>query len=172
MFAFVLPHCSVLLTVAGSVYTCGAGQCVGFPIVVGDNTLTAVTSADAGVAKDLDVPTGVKVLSSQSIRHISCGWGHSLAVSHAGDLYAWGHNDHGQLGLGVRQKVRHVPALVRRLPDDWEDQQREIEELVERTAQNIGSCACTRTHMAPLASEPFHAGSCLQDTQSLDCLQS
>jgi hypothetical protein len=121
------------------VYTCGAGQCVGFPVVVGDNTLTNVTSTDAGVAKDVDTPTGVKVLSAHSIRHISCGWGHSLAVSHAGDLYAWGHNDSGQLGLGVKQKIRHVPALVRRLPDDWEDQQRELQDLVDATARRIGT---------------------------------
>ena len=141
---------SILLTVAGSVYTCGAGQCVGFPVVVGDNTLTNVTSTDAGVAKDIDVPTGVKVLSAHSIRHVSCGWGHSLAVSHAGDLYAWGYNDSGQLGLGVKQKIRYVPALVRRLPDDWEDQQQELQELVEATARRIGTYDCHAGTVAPV----------------------
>ncbi len=34
--------CSVLLTVAGSVYVCGAGQYLGFPVVPGEDTLSAV----------------------------------------------------------------------------------------------------------------------------------
>jgi hypothetical protein len=51
----------VLLTVAGSVYTCGAGSCVGIPVVVGDNVVSTVTSAEVGVPHDVDIPTGLKV---------------------------------------------------------------------------------------------------------------
>jgi alpha-tubulin suppressor-like RCC1 family protein len=95
--------------------------------------------------QDLDTPVGLKVLSEHSIRYISCGWAHSLAVSHAGDLYAWGQNDHGQLGLGVSTNPRLVPALVRRLPDGWQEQQEEVAELVEAAARRIGECTCSRS---------------------------
>ena len=70
---------------------------------------------------------------------VACGWGHSLAVSHSGDLYAWGHNDCGQLGLGTTQKLRYLPGLVRRLPDDWEDQQQELQAMIDANAARIGA---------------------------------
>ena len=43
---------------------------------------------------------------------VTCGWGHCMAVSQTtGQLYTWGLNSHGQLGLGDIQK-RTVPTLV------------------------------------------------------------
>ena len=43
---------------------------------------------------------------------VSCGWGHCLAVSRTtGQLYSWGLNSHGQLGLGDVQK-RTTPTQV------------------------------------------------------------
>ena len=31
---------------------------------------------------------------------LSCGWGHTWMLSAQGDLYSWGHNANGELGLG------------------------------------------------------------------------
>ena len=43
---------------------------------------------------------------------VSCGWGHCLAVSRTtGQMYSWGLNSHGQLGLGDVQK-RVTPTIV------------------------------------------------------------
>ncbi|CAE8581293.1 unnamed protein product, partial [Polarella glacialis] len=44
---------------------------------------------------------------------LACGWRHLLALTHDGQVYAWGDNGQGQLGLGqVRSPVTR-PALVR-----------------------------------------------------------
>jgi alpha-tubulin suppressor-like RCC1 family protein len=42
---------------------------------------------------------------------VSAGRSHSLGLRSDGCLYAWGLNDHGQLGLGDIQE-RHVPTLI------------------------------------------------------------
>lgn len=47
----------------------------------------------------LDVPTEVEALAGIKISKISAGGWHSLALSEFGDLYAWGWNDTGQLGI-------------------------------------------------------------------------
>lgn len=78
------------------------------------------------------------MLSRYSIRQVACGYGHSLAVSHAGDLFSWGANEYGQLGLGVYHKIRYAPALVQRLPDDWEEQREELKALADANAASIG----------------------------------
>jgi hypothetical protein len=33
---------------------------------------------------------------------ISCGWGHSMALTECGHVYSWGSNEFGQLGIGNR----------------------------------------------------------------------
>ena len=42
------------------------------------------------------------------------GSSHRLFLTHEGDVYAWGQNDHGQLGLGDRVD-RKVPTVVESL---------------------------------------------------------
>ncbi|GMI41485.1 hypothetical protein TrCOL_g11322 [Triparma columacea] len=49
--------------------------------------------------------------TSQPFVDISCGWGHTLALTSGGELYAWGLNTYGQLGLGDT-KARQEPARV------------------------------------------------------------
>jgi hypothetical protein len=45
---------------------------------------------------------------------VSCGWGHCLAVSSTtGQLYSWGLNAHGQLGLGdVQKRIEPTQVIV------------------------------------------------------------
>ena len=42
----------------------------------------------------------IDTLEAQVIRHVSCGDSHSVAVTDAGQVFAWGNNRHGQLGCG------------------------------------------------------------------------
>lgn len=52
-----------------------------------------------GDLTNLDEPTEVRALSGIKITKIRAGGWHSLALSESGDLYIWGWNDTGQLGI-------------------------------------------------------------------------
>ena len=45
------------------------------------------------------------------IKKCSAGYGHTLALSEKGDIYAFGFNIKGQLGTGDR-KSRFVPVMI------------------------------------------------------------
>ncbi|KAG5891569.1 hypothetical protein JTB14_015836 [Gonioctena quinquepunctata] len=53
-----------------------------------------------GKLDDEPEPVLVEALAGIKIKQISAGGWHSCAVSEDGDLYAWGWNSNGQLGLG------------------------------------------------------------------------
>ncbi|KAM3960115.1 RCC1 domain-containing protein 1 [Aphomia sociella] len=76
-------HC-MLLTDTGRVYTWGNGR----RLQLGHGDL-----------ENLDLPTEIEALAGIKIIKISAGGWHSLALSEFGDLYAWGWNDTGQLGI-------------------------------------------------------------------------
>lgn len=42
---------------------------------------------------------------------VACGYEHSLALTDKGDLYVWGKNDNGQLGIGKVTDIAY-PVLV------------------------------------------------------------
>ena len=48
---------------------------------------------------------------------ISCGWAHTLARTAAGDVYAWGFNAYGQLGLGHVNAMHYPTAVTPALPE-------------------------------------------------------
>ncbi|KAI3354346.1 hypothetical protein L3Q82_018869, partial [Scortum barcoo] len=43
---------------------------------------------------------------------VACGSSHSLALTKGGDVFSWGLNSHGQLGLGKDVSLQHTPVLV------------------------------------------------------------
>ncbi|EFJ17371.1 hypothetical protein SELMODRAFT_179009 [Selaginella moellendorffii] len=53
-----------------------------------------------GNSSDLFVPHPIKALQGLEIRQIACGDSHCLAVTADGEVYSWGRNQNGQLGLG------------------------------------------------------------------------
>jgi alpha-tubulin suppressor-like RCC1 family protein len=65
--------------------------------------------------KDKSSPTSVTSLAGKSIIDISCGYMHSVALTESGDLYAWGSNEHSQLGIPATPTIVAIPALVPRL---------------------------------------------------------
>ncbi|KAK9506239.1 hypothetical protein O3M35_008210 [Rhynocoris fuscipes] len=61
--------------------------------------------------EDVRKPKIVKILATYNVIQIACGYRHCLALTNKGELYAWGSNEYGQLGLGL--KVKSVPQPTR-----------------------------------------------------------
>lgn len=81
---------SVALSDDGSVYTWGAndkGQ-LGEGSKIGQN------------------PTPKRIQMEDKVIKISCGKHHTLALTEHGEIYTWGSNHHGQLGIGSTSKSR------------------------------------------------------------------
>ncbi|XP_013358205.1 PREDICTED: E3 ISG15--protein ligase HERC5-like [Chinchilla lanigera] len=55
------------------------------------------------------------ILHEKDIIHIACGYYHSLALSKGGELFAWGQNVHGQLGVGRMFPSTPTPQAVQSL---------------------------------------------------------
>ena len=67
-----------------------------------------------GDCNDVFIPQTISSLSGCNIVKIACGDTHTLAVTDCGDLYAFGRNQNGQLGLGTTHDAivpQHVEAL-------------------------------------------------------------
>ncbi|XP_051009127.1 probable E3 ubiquitin-protein ligase HERC4 isoform X9 [Acomys russatus] len=61
------------------------------------------------------VPRNIKSLSDIQIVQVACGYYHSLALSKASEVFCWGQNKYGQLGLGVDCKKQTSPQLIKSL---------------------------------------------------------
>ncbi|XP_041835382.1 probable E3 ubiquitin-protein ligase HERC3 [Melanotaenia boesemani] len=57
-------------------------------------------------------PSRVPIPLSIQIIQVACGNFHSLALTNGGDVFSWGSNTHGQLGLGKEVSKQHKPVLV------------------------------------------------------------
>ncbi|MEE6488184.1 hypothetical protein FKM82_015154 [Ascaphus truei] len=68
-----------------------------------------------GVEEYTRVPRNIKSLSEIQIVQVACGHHHSLALSKASDVYAWGQNRYGQLGLGYELKKESAPRQIKSL---------------------------------------------------------
>ncbi len=64
-----------------------------------------------GTATNRHTPVAVTLPGGAHATAITGGDGHSLALGSDGTLYAWGYNDHGQLGDGTTAD-RHTPVTV------------------------------------------------------------
>ena len=42
----------------------------------------------------------ISVLKDEFIKEVCCGYAHTLAITINGNVYSWGNNQQGQLGLG------------------------------------------------------------------------
>lgn len=89
---------SIFVTKQGDVWSCGAGEC---------GQLGTGRCTKREVPTIVPFPQGIQIVDS------ACGWGHVIVTSVNSEVFAWGLNKHGQLGLGDTL-TRHQPV---RLPD-------------------------------------------------------
>ncbi|XP_054996003.1 probable E3 ubiquitin-protein ligase HERC6 [Sorex araneus] len=67
------------------------------------------------VTASVHIPRTIKSLKGIRIIQVSCGDHHSLALTEGGQLFSWGSNSHGQLGLGEEGPSQAEPRPVRSL---------------------------------------------------------
>ena len=84
----------------GEVWTWGEGQCG----QLGCGRHTKKMTPQLAAAKTLSS-------DNNGFVDVQCGWSHCLALSSANEIFAWGLNAHGQLGLGDI-KARDVPHKI------------------------------------------------------------
>lgn len=65
-----------------------------------------------GSIENEEEPILVKALEGIRIVSIAAGGWHSCALSEQGDLYTWGWNSNGQLGIGDEYSVMATPHVV------------------------------------------------------------
>ncbi|XP_032680006.1 RCC1 domain-containing protein 1 [Odontomachus brunneus] len=89
---------TILLAENGDVYSMGMGT----RGQLGHNDL-----------EDCDNPRLIEALAGLRVVHISAGGWHSAVVTDQGDLYTWGWNTNGELGIESEDtKVHAVPTLI------------------------------------------------------------
>ncbi|XP_072351454.1 probable E3 ubiquitin-protein ligase HERC4 [Scyliorhinus torazame] len=73
-----------------------------------------VTKDTAAATKEFFItkPQLLKSLSEKNIIQVACGNNHSLALSKDGQLFAWGQNTYGQLGIDTKGASQPVPRCV------------------------------------------------------------
>lgn len=64
-----------------------------------------------GTIENATEPTLLEALDGVLVKSIDCGGWHSVAISYSGDLYIWGWNESGQLGLPCAQQYANVKPL-------------------------------------------------------------
>ncbi|XP_070543560.1 probable E3 ubiquitin-protein ligase HERC1 isoform X2 [Ptychodera flava] len=112
---------SVALTKDGRVFTFGQDRLTGIP---------------EGRGRPTNKPQQVPGLSSYFMEDIDVGSEHTIALTSSGDVFAWGSNGDGQLGLGHTNSVRE-PAMVSGLQ-----------------GKNIRQISAGRTHSAAWTAPP------------------
>ncbi|KAM6916059.1 putative E3 ubiquitin-protein ligase HERC4 [Xenentodon cancila] len=61
------------------------------------------------------VPRNIKSLSDVQIAQVTCGYWHSLSLSRGGQVFSWGQNRYGQLGLGKNGQSYSTPQIIQSL---------------------------------------------------------
>jgi alpha-tubulin suppressor-like RCC1 family protein len=111
----LLPAGTTVTAVSAGRFHCLALTSAGHVLAWGENLRGELGD---GTRVDSSVPVRVKLPRRVKVVAISAGFGHSLAVTASGHVFAWGNNQRGQLGDGTTTDrltpVRvHLPARTR-----------------------------------------------------------
>uniref|UniRef100_A0A665WB05 HECT and RLD domain containing E3 ubiquitin protein ligase 4 n=1 Tax=Echeneis naucrates TaxID=173247 RepID=A0A665WB05_ECHNA len=63
----------------------------------------------------VSVNRNIKSLSDVQITQVACGYWHSHALSRGGQVFSWGQNRYGQLGLGKKGQSISTPQIIKSL---------------------------------------------------------
>jgi len=85
---------------AGVLHICGTGEYL--KLGLGDQ-------------QDRESPVPVTELADMDVTHVACGKFHTACITAAGDVYAWGLEGSGQLGLGSTRTKAPTPKKVEEL---------------------------------------------------------
>ena len=88
---------SAAVTSEGEVYTWGAGRDF------------ALGHGDRG---NKNLPTKVEALAGERVVKITCGKNFTVALTVTGNVYAWGNNDLGQLGISKADRCTELPTRL------------------------------------------------------------
>uniref|UniRef100_A0A8K9UEI5 RCC1-like domain-containing protein n=1 Tax=Oncorhynchus mykiss TaxID=8022 RepID=A0A8K9UEI5_ONCMY len=95
---------SVAVCASGQVYSWGAGG-------EGQLGIAPTTVSKVLRPRPVPIPSPLPI----TVIQVACGNSHSLALTTGGQVFSWGLNSHGQLGLGKGVPLQPIPALVRPL---------------------------------------------------------
>lgn len=90
-------HC-LAVSASGHVFSWGAGE----DGQLGQSQRLSNSHRPSKVPIPLPIP----------IIQVACGNSHSLALTQGGDVFSWGLNSHGQLGLGKEVPVQYTPVII------------------------------------------------------------
>ncbi|GCB70606.1 hypothetical protein scyTo_0005723 [Scyliorhinus torazame] len=127
---------SVALSKDGHVYTFGQDRLIGLP---------------EGRARNHNRPQLVPALGGVFVEEIVVGAEHTMGLSSPGDVYGWGSNSEGQLGLGHTNHVRE-PTLVTAL------QGKNIRQISAGRCHSVAWTAPPVPPRAPGVSVPLQLG--------------
>ncbi|XP_028981614.2 probable E3 ubiquitin-protein ligase HERC1 isoform X4 [Esox lucius] len=127
---------SVALGRDGNVYTFGQDRLIGLP---------------EGRARNHNRPQVVPALSGVFIEDVAVGAEHTLVLSSTGEVYTWGTNSEGQLGLGHTNHVRE-PTLVTSL------QGKNVNQISAGRCHSAAWTAPSAPPRAPGSSVPLQLG--------------
>ncbi|XP_042342287.1 probable E3 ubiquitin-protein ligase HERC6 isoform X2 [Plectropomus leopardus] len=89
-------HC-LAVCASGQVFSWGAGE---------DGQRGILPTVLCNRPSQVQMPLPIPVIQ------VACGNSHSLALTKGGDVFSWGSNSHGQLGLGKEVSRQCIPDLV------------------------------------------------------------
>ncbi|TMW56352.1 hypothetical protein Poli38472_006362 [Pythium oligandrum] len=93
---------TVILTVDGELFACGRND---------------FGQLGLGDSVDRHVPTLVSQLGDETVRAVSSGQHHTVVATTEGNLFGFGKNDHGQLGVGSFSSPFLSPTKIATLPE-------------------------------------------------------
>eukprot|EP00112_Aurelia_sp_Birch-Aquarium-sp1_P023191 Seg681.3 transcript_id=Seg681.3/GoldUCD/mRNA.D3Y31 product="RCC1 and BTB domain-containing protein 1" protein_id=Seg681.3/GoldUCD/D3Y31 len=73
-----------------------------------------------GNTTNQQTPCKVPIGGSKIITKMLCGMAHVLALSDVGELYGWGANSYGQIGVGSTLNTS-IPTLIHTVEERWSD---------------------------------------------------